>query len=193
MAEVLLFHHGHGRTSGIRDFAETLRRSGHTVHAPDLYEGRVFDTLEDGLAYAQGVGFETILERGRLAAENLPSDIVYAGFSIGVMPAQLLAQTRPGASGALFFHSCVPMSEFGDGTWPAGVPVQIHGMDGDEFFVDEGDLDAARDLVASTTDGQLFLYSGKQHLFADPSLLSYDRDAAALLTERVIGFLDRIA
>ena len=193
MAEVLLFHHGHGRTSGIRDFAETLRRSGHTVHVPDLYEGLVFDTLEDGLAYAQGVGFETILERGRLAAENLPSDIVYAGFSIGVMPAQLLAQTRPGASGALFFHSCVPMSEFGEGTWPAGVPVQIHGMDGDEFFVDEGDLDAARDLVASTTDGQLFLYSGKQHLFADPSLLSYDREAAALLTERVIGFLDRIA
>jgi dienelactone hydrolase len=107
------------------------------------------------------------------------------------MPAQMLAQSRPGAKGAQLFHACLPTSEFG-GAWPRGVPVQIHGMDADELFVDEGDLDAARALVATTTDAELFLYPGKQHLFADTSLPSYDEHAASLLTERVLSFLDEV-
>ncbi len=191
MAEVLLFHHAHGLTSGVQDFAEQLRRAGHTVHVPDLYEGHVFDDLEAGMGYAREAGFGTIGERGRAAAEGLPSGLVYAGFSLGVMSAQSLAQSRPGAKGALLFHACFPTSEFG-GEWPPGVPVQIHGMDADEFFADEGDLDAARALVEATTDAELFLYPGNQHLFADNSLPSYDEPAAGLLTERVLGFLDDV-
>ena len=191
MAEVLLFHHAQGLTSGVRDFAGQLSRAGHTVHVPDLYEGRVFDDLADGVAYAGETGFGAIIERGQAAADGLPGELVYAGFSLGVLPAQMLAQTRPGARGALLFHSCLPTSEFG-GSWPTGVPVQIHGMDGDEFFVGEGDIDAARALVESTTDAELFLYPGKQHLFADSSLPSYDQQAAGLLTERVLSFLDRV-
>ena len=191
MAEVVLFHHAQGLTSGVGEFAETLRRAGHTVHVPDLYEGRVFSTLEDGIGYAQETGFDTIIERGRAAAGQLPSELVYAGFSLGVLPAQMLAQTRPGAQGALLFEACVPVSEFG-GAWPPGVPVQIHGMDADEFFAGEGDLDAARALVQAAPAAELFLYPGNRHLFADSSLPSYDEQAAALLTERVLGFLDGI-
>ncbi len=191
MAEVLLFHHAHGLTSGMRNFAERLRRAGHIVHLPDLYEGRVFDHLGEGMAYAQHVGLGSIIERGRAATEELPSDLVYAGFSLGVLPAQMLTQSRPGARGALLFHACVPTSEFG-GPWPLGVPVQIHGMDADELFVEEGDLSAARALVQATTDAELFLYPGKQHLFADNSLPSHDEHAARLLTERVLSFLDGV-
>ncbi|MFH9223935.1 dienelactone hydrolase family protein [Streptomyces lydicus] len=188
MAEILLFHHAHGLTAGIRAFAGALEAAGHTVHVPDLYEGRVFEDLQDGFAYAQEVGFDAITARGRAAAENLPAGLVHLGFSLGVLPAQALAQTRAGAKGALLLHSCVPVSEFG-AAWPQGVPVQIHGMDADEFFVEDGDLDAARALVASTPDAELFLYPGDRHLFADSSLPSYDEKAAALLTERVLGFL----
>ncbi len=189
MAEVLLFHHAHGLTTGVRDFADRLTQAGHTVHLPDLYEGQVFETLEEGLGYAGKAGFEEIMERGRRVADDLPGGLVYAGFSLGVMPAQLLAQTRPGAAGALFLNGCLPVSEFG--TWPVGVPVQIHGMDADPFFTEEGgDLDAARALVAAAPDdAELFLYPGDQHLFADAGLPSYDRDAAALLTERILAFL----
>ncbi|WP_406345968.1 dienelactone hydrolase family protein [Streptomyces sp. NBC_00648] len=189
MAEVLLFHHAQGLTSGVRVFAEALRAAGHTVHVPDLYEGRVFDDLADGVAHAQETGFGSLVERGRAAAEGLPAELVYAGFSLGVLPAQSLAQTRPGAKGALLFHSCVPVTEFGDG-WPQGVPVQIHGMEGDESFVEEGDIDAARALVESAPDAELFVYPGKEHLFADSSLPSYTEEAAALLTQRVLAFLD---
>ncbi|MEU2860059.1 dienelactone hydrolase family protein [Streptomyces mirabilis] len=192
MAEVLLFHHAQGLTPGVHAFAESLRGAGHAVHVPDLYEGRVFENLEEGAAHAQGIGFGTLVERGRAAAAELPAELVYAGFSLGVLPAQYLAQTRTGAKGALLFHSCVPASEFG-GDWPRQVPVQIHGMEADEYFVDEGDLDAARALVESAPDAaELFLYPGKQHLFADNSLPSYDEHAATLLTRCVLAFLDGV-
>ena len=192
MAEVVLFHHAQGLTTGVLDFAETLRAAGHTVHTPDLYDGHAFTTLDDGMAYLKQTGFDTILERGKSAGEALPQAVVYAGFSLGVMPAQLLAQTRPGAKGALLMESCVPPSEFGDG-WPKALPVQVHGKDADPFFVGEGDIDAARTLVAEASDGELFTYPGQEHLFADSSISSYDPESALLLNERVIAFLNRIS
>ncbi|WP_446217986.1 dienelactone hydrolase family protein [Micromonospora sp. IBHARD004] len=188
MAEVLLFHHAQGQTTGVLAFADELHRAGHTVHTPDLYDGRTFATLDDGLAYAREVGFDNLLDRGVGAADGLSEELVYAGFSLGVLPAQKLAQTRAGARGALLFESCLPVSEFGT-AWPAGVPVQIHGADADPFFAGEGDIDAARALVESAEDAELFVYPSDRHLFADPSLPSYDADAAKLLTQRVLDFL----
>lgn len=190
MAEVVLYHHAQGLTDGVRAFADELRQAGHTVHTPDVYEGRTFATLEEGIGYAKQTGFGVILERGLKAAEGLGDGLVYIGNSLGVMPAQQLAQTRAGARGAVFLYSCLPVSEFG--SWPSGVPVQIHGMDGDPFFADEGDLDAARELVASTSEAELFVYPGKEHLFADSSLPSYDEAAAKLLTGRVLAFLEKL-
>jgi dienelactone hydrolase len=192
MAELVMYHHAQGLTEGVEAFAAELRQAGHTVHVPDLYEGNTFDTLEEGIDYARQTGFGTIRDRGLAAAEGLGDALVYAGFSLGGMPAQQLAQTRAGARGALLFHSCVPVSEFGE-AWPAGVPVQVHGMDADPFFTEEdGDLDAARALVDSTEQAELFLYPGKEHLFADSSLPSYDEAAADLLKRRTLDFLDRI-
>jgi dienelactone hydrolase len=188
MAEVLLFHHAQGLTAGVLAFADDLRGAGHTVHTPDLYDGRTFETLDEGLEYAKEVGFGEVFERGVKAAEGMPAELVYAGFSLGVMPAQALAQTRPGVRGALLFYSTMPVSEFGD-AWPEGVPVQIHGMDADPFFVGEGDIDSARALVDEAEDAELFLYPGDQHLFADSSLAAYDADAARLMRQRVLDFL----
>jgi dienelactone hydrolase len=188
MAEVLPFHHAMGQTTGFFAFADELRRAGHTVHTPDLFEGRTFDSIDAGVAFAQEIGFGEVIARGVRTAEDLPAELVYAGFSLGVLPAQKLAQTRAGARGALLFYSCVPTSAFGS-SWPAGVPVQIHGMDADPYFVGEGDIDAARALVASAADAELFLYPGDQHYFADSSLPSYDPTAAALLRQRVLHFL----
>ena len=191
MAEVVLYHHAQGLTDGVKSFAEELRQAGHTFHLPDLYEGHTFATLDEGLDYARTTGFGAVSERGVQAAQGLGDRLVYAGFSLGVMPAQQLAQTRPGATGALFFYSCLPVEEFGG--WPAGVPVQVHGMDEDPLFTEEGgDLDAAQALVASTDKAELFLYPGKEHLFADSSLPGYDEAAAQLMTTRALAFLDPI-
>lgn len=188
LAEIVLFHHVQGLTRGIVAFGDELRAAGHTVHTPDLFDGRTFPTLDEGIAYAKTVGFDAILDRGVSEAEALRGDIVYAGFSLGVMPAQKLAQTRAGARGALLIDACLPVTEFGD-RWPEGVPVQVHGMDADPMFAGEGDRDAAQALVDSTEQGELFLYPGDVHLFADSSLPSYDREATELMTGRILEFL----
>jgi dienelactone hydrolase len=193
MAEVLLFHHAQGLTPGVRTFADDIRAAGHIVHTPDLFDGRTFQSIDQGLAFIGETGFDAMRERGVRFADGLPADIVYAGFSFGVLPAQKLAQTRAGARGALLFYSCLPISgEWAFGPWPEGVPVQIHGMDKDPVFVGEGDIDAAREIVETVEDAELFLYPGDQHYFADSSLPSYDADATALLTIRVRAFLDRV-
>lgn len=186
MADVLLYHHIQGLTDGVRAFADDLRRAGHTVHTPDLFDGRTFGSIEEGFGFARDQGLDAIRERGVAAADQLGPGLVHAGFSFGVTIAQLLAQTRPGARGALLMYSCIPVAEFG-GTWPVGVPVQIHGKEGDEFF--DEDLPAARELAASTAAAELFVYPGDQHLFADSSLDAYDPEAAGLLMERVLAFL----
>jgi dienelactone hydrolase len=176
MAEVVLFHHAQGLTPGVVAFADELRRAGHTVHTPDLFDGQTFGSIEEGMGYAEQIGFPgEVIARGLRAVEALPAELVYAGFSLGVVPAQMLAQTRPGARGALLFYSCVPVSAFG--------------MDADPIFVGEGDIDAARELVDQAKDAELFLYPGDQHYFADSSLPSYDPDATALLIQRVVDFL----
>ena len=186
MAEVVLYHHVQGLTDGVQSFAETLRTAGHTVHTPDVFGGQVFDSIDDGLAFAEKEDFEALVRRAVAAAEGIRPDAVYAGFSFGVMPAQQLAQTRAGARGALLMCSCLPATEFGDG-WPEGVPVQVHAKEADPFFAE--DMDAARELAESSDNAELYLYPGEQHLFADRSLPGYDPEAAGLLTERVLGFL----
>ena len=189
MAEVLLFHHAQGQTEGFLAFADELRAAGHTVHAPDLYDGKTFADLDDGVGYAKEVGFGVIMDRGVAAAEDLPAELVYGGFSLGVMPAQKLAQTRPGARGALLLSAALPPEEF-ETPWPEGVPVQIHAMDGDEWF--EEDRGAAQALVDEVENAELFLYPGDGHLFADSSLSDFDPQAAALLKERILVFLDGV-
>lgn len=193
MAEVLVFHHAQGVTPGITAFADELRAAGHTVHVPDLFDGRTFDSIPDGMAFIKDQGFDSLRERGVHVADDLPADLVYAGFSFGETIAQELAQPRAGARAALLFYSCIPISgEWAFGPWPDGVPVQIHGADHDPFFVDEGDIDAAREIVANVADAELFLYPSDQHYFADSSLPSYDAEATRVLMQRVLDFLARV-
>jgi dienelactone hydrolase len=190
VANVLMFHHVLGLTPGMDAFADVLREAGHTVTVPDLFDGRTFLELADGMAYAEEVGFQELEDAGVRIAGRFPPAMVYIGFSLGVLPAQRLAQTRPGARGAVLVSSCVPLGVFAD-SWPAGVPVQIHGMDKDPIFVDEGDLAAAENLMDTTAEAELFLYPGSSHLFADISLDDYDETAAPALTARVLELLAR--
>ena len=194
MADVLLFHHVQGLTAGVQAFAEDLRAAGHVVHVPDLFEGRTFASIDEGMAHTQELG-DAVDQRADELVADLPENLVYAGFSMGGGIAQRLAQTRPGACGALLYETCFPISgEWAFGPWPSGVPVQIHGMDADPFFAEEGaDIESARELVAAHPDlAELYLYPGDRHLFADRSLPSHDPEAEALLLSRTLEFLNRV-
>lgn len=190
MAEILLFHHVLGRTAGMEALAERFRSAGHTVHLPDLFDGRTFTAVEEGRAYAQATGEDLLVERARVVVEALPRELVYAGVSLGVWPAQLLAQTRLGARAAVLISSAIEPSEF-EAPWPTGVPVQVHLKEGDPLLV-EGDLDAARSIAEVVPGAELFLYPGSTHLFTEEGYADHDAAATDLLVERVTGLLARL-
>jgi dienelactone hydrolase len=195
MAEVVLFHHVQGLTEGVRAFAEQLRAGGHIVHTPDLFDGERAATVEDGIALVGRIGEETIDARVNEIVAALPEGLVYGGFSFGGASAQRLAQTRPGARGALMYEAFVSLTaEWAFGPWPDGLPMQVHGMDKDPYFALEGDLDAALELAAMVgpTLAEVYTYPGDKHLFTDSSLPSYDADATALVLSRSREFLDRL-
>jgi dienelactone hydrolase len=196
VAEVVLFHHVQGLTDGVRAFADHLRAGGHTVYTPDLFEGARPESIDEGVALTGKIGEDVLKARVDGAVADLPDGLVFAGFSSGAADAQRLAQTRPGARGALLYESCMPITgEWAFGPWPDGIPVQIHGNEKDPFFGAGGDLEAARELVATVGPelSELFLYPGDRHLFTDSSLPSYDTEAATLVTERSREFLDRVS
>jgi dienelactone hydrolase len=182
VAEVVVFHHALGLTDWVRGFAGELRDAGHTVHTPDLFEGRTFDTIEGGMAHSEELGGPiAVVDRARAVVDALPADVFYIGFSLGVLPAQSLAQTRPGARGAVLCYAALPLGQWGEKwpeTWPDGVPLQLHILEGDE------DHEIAEQLAATVSRAELFVYSGTEHYFAE-----HDGEAAALLRRRVLAFL----
>ncbi|MGG5260161.1 dienelactone hydrolase family protein [Phycicoccus avicenniae] len=190
MTEMLLLHHIQGLTPGVVAFADALRAGGHTVHTPDLFEGRTFASIDDGAAWCRELGFDEVRARGVAAADGLPDGIVVGGISLGVMAAQQLAQNRPGVRGALLYEAFVPPEEFG--AWPDGLPVQVHGMDHDPFFGEEGDLEAAQGFVEGREGAELFVYPGAVHLFTDSSLPSSDVEATRLVIDRSLELLGRV-
>ena len=193
MAELVLFHHVQGLTDGVRALADDLRGGGHVVHTPDLFEERVFGSIEDGFAYLEALGDGVIEERVAQAVEGLPARLVFAGVSFGAMSAMRLAVTRPGAVGLVLLESALPVvGEWAFGPFPDGVRVQVHGAECDEFF--QEDLPFAEEMltVLGPERAELYLYPGDRHLFTDRSLPSSDPAATGLVVERVLAFLDRV-
>ncbi len=182
MAEVVLFHHALGLTEWIHGFADELRAADHTVHTPDLFDGRTFSEIDEGVAYSEELGGPMeVVDRARVAVDSLPADVVYVGFSLGVLAAQSLAQTRPGARGAVLCYAALPLGQWGDNwpeTWPNGVGLQLHILEGDE------DVEFAEGLAATVDGAELFVYPGSEHYFAE-----HDDEAAGLLRQRVLAFL----
>jgi len=186
MAEILLLHHVLGLTDGVRALADRFRAAGHTVHTPDLFEGRTFDSIPAGMAHEEDdLGWDEMTARTRRAAADLPSELVYMGISMGVVYSHLLVQSRPGALGAVFLESATSLDDFGD--WPAGVPLQVHGHADDEFFGADG-ADNARALVAAAGDGDVFVYPGSTHLFVDDTLPTFDAEQTAEVVDRILAF-----
>jgi dienelactone hydrolase len=192
VATVALFHSALGVRPGVDDAAELLRSRGHEVRVVDQYAGRVFDDYETAMAYVEEVGFPALMAKALELTADLPDGFVTAGFSNGGGMAEFVAGSRP-VSGVLILSGALDPAEIGL-TWPRGVPAQIHYTVDDPFRSQEG-IDAV--VAAAEAAGaavEIFDYPGSGHLFADPSKADeYQPAEAALMWERVTGFLDRIA
>lgn len=188
MTHVVLFHHVLGLTPGVSALADQLSSAGHRVETPDLFAGQAFTDIAAGLAHVNELGEVELLERAEHACAGLPAGIVYAGLSLGVVPAQHLLQTRAGATGAVLLHSFIPPRQVA-GQWPTNCPVELYGTAADPFFVDDGDLDAARDWQATHPNLHLHLYPGSGHLFLEPGMPDHDPDLARTVTRDILAAL----
>lgn len=195
MAEIVLFHSALGLRPGVTAAADRLREVGHTVYVPDYYDGEVFDDLDDGLRKRDELGYAEIARRAKEAVADLPAGLVFAGFSLGTLPAELLAAARPGVRGALLMHGALPVEElggFGVERWPAGAPVQVH-YAAEDPWVEAEEVAALGGAVKGA--GAAFAehtYPGSGHLFTDPDLPEYDRASSEAMWRRALAFLDRV-
>jgi dienelactone hydrolase len=197
MAEVVLFHSVLGFRPGVISAAERLRAAGHTLHTPDYFDGEVFDDLEKGSRKEEKLGYQEIARRTKEFVSGLPEGLVYAGFSLGAVQAEVLAASRAGALGAVLMHGAVPvegLSEyFGIQNWPEGVPVQVHYAVDDPWVEAEEEVAPLGDAVrGARATFEAHTYPGSAHLFSDPDLPEYDRASSEAMWKRVLAFLDRI-
>jgi dienelactone hydrolase len=197
MAEVVVFHSVLGLRPGVLGAADRMRAAGHTVHTPDLFEGEVFDDIDDGMRKEESLGYREIARRTEEAVTRLPAGLVFAGFSMGISYAEWLTASRPGALGAVLMHGAVPVEAlteyFGVERWPAGVPVQVHyAVDDPWVEVEQEVVPLGEDVRGAGAEFEEYVYPGSAHLFADPDLAEYDRASSEAMWERVIAFLDRI-
>lgn len=189
--QVVIYHSAYGLRPAIIDFADRLRAAGHQVHTPDLYDGEVFSDRSEAIRKIQELGFDRLLERARAAVEGLPRDLIYAGFSNGGACAELLAATRAGARGAVLIHAPLMVRDLGWTVWPSDVPVQVHFADKDPIK-NQAVIDALSAKVRqSGSEFEQFEYEAPGHLFADPAFPAYNANAAELMTQRVLEFLER--
>ena len=186
MADIVLFHHAQGLTPGIQAFADRLRKAGHLVIVPDYFGGRTFESIEDGVAHAEAEGYATIVDRAIASVQPLPAPVVVAGFSLGALPAQKLAQTNRSVMAAVLYHGGVPVEVF-ESSWPAGVALQVHVTEDDPWT----DIDEP-EALANAASGQLLIYPGHGHLVTDSSHPDYDPDVADEMLSQTLSFLEAV-
>jgi len=185
MTEVVLYHHVQGLTEGVRSFAGELAQAGHTVHTPDMFDGRAFGTIGGHRLRARGglrrPGRARAGRRRGNARRGRLCRLLVRGHG------RSAARPVPARSPRRLADVCLPpglgVRRGVAGARPGADPRQGHrsvlrrrprGRAG------PGRLDRP---------GRAVSLPGEDHLFADSSLPAYDPAAAALLTERVLAFL----
>ncbi|TDC37422.1 dienelactone hydrolase, partial [Actinomadura sp. KC345] len=167
-----------------------LRGAGHEVHIPDLYDGRVVDSSEEGFEIKEEIGRDELLRRAVAAAAPLVDEggLVYAGFSLGGALAQTLAFADAKAGGLLLMHGTSDMTDDAS----TDIPVQLHVADPDTYEpVDWLNAWYLR-MRRAGADVEIFRYRGAGHLFTDPDLPDYDAEAAERAWTIALSFLDSL-
>ncbi|MFF8531296.1 dienelactone hydrolase family protein [Streptomyces sp. NPDC015532] len=187
---IMLFHSTYGPRPAVRAAADRLRAAGHEVWTPDLFEGRTFETAEEGMAFSDTVGKDELLKRAVLAAAPYSDrGLVYAGFSLGASVAQTLALGDEKARGLLLLHGT---SDIAESASVDELPVQLHVAEPDQFETDDWLSAWYLQMRRTGADVEIYRYAGAGHLYTDPGLPDFDAEAAEATWKVALGFLDSL-
>jgi dienelactone hydrolase len=187
---IMLFHSTYGLRPAVRQAADRLREAGHEVWTPDLFEGRTFGTVEEGMAFHTEIGKDELLKRAVLAAAPYSErGLVYAGFSLGASVAQTLALGDEKARGLLLLHGT---SDIAANAPVDELPVQLHVAEPDPFETDDWLSAWYLQMGRTGADVEIYRYAGAGHLYTDPDLPDYDEEAAEATWRVALGFLETL-
>ncbi|MEU6392637.1 dienelactone hydrolase family protein [Streptomyces sp. NPDC046939] len=187
---IMLFHSTFGLRPAVEAAADRLRAAGHEVWTPDLFEGKTFDTVEEGMAHRDEIGKDELLKRAVLAAAPYSDrGLVYAGFSFGAATAQTLALGDEKAKGLLLLHGT---SDIAENASVDELPVQLHVAEPDPFETDDWLTAWYLRMGRAGADVEVYRYPGAGHLYTDPDLPDYDEEAAEATWRVALGFLETL-
>ncbi|MFE4973105.1 dienelactone hydrolase family protein [Kitasatospora sp. NPDC056651] len=187
MAQIVLFHSAYGLRPAVRAAADRLRAAGHTVHTPDLFDGRTFESVEEAQEFQEELGGRDELLRRAVTASAPVSEggLVYAGFSLGGAVAQNLALADEKARGLLLLHGTSDLREDA----ATEIPVQLHIAEPDPFEPEDWLNAWYLRMRRAGAEVEVHRYRGAGHLFTDPELPDYDEQAAERAWAASLDFL----
>ena len=188
---IMLFHSTFGLRPAVLQAADRLRSAGHEVWTPDLFEGRTFESVEEGMEHKEKIGKEELLKRAVLAAAPYSErGLVYSGFSFGASVAQTLALGDDKARGLLLLHGT---SDIAANASVDDLAVQLHVAEPDQFETDDWLSSWYLQMGRAGADVEVYRYAGAGHLYTDPGLPDYDEEAAEATWRVALGFLESLS
>ncbi len=187
---IMLFHSTYGLRPAVRAAADRLRAAGHEVWMLDLFEGRTFETVEEGMAFNDGIGKEELLRRAVLAAAPYSSAAWCTRGSRSAPPSRRpwrSATRRPLGCCSCTARRTSPRAR----RWTR--PVELHVAEPDPFE-NCNDRPSAwyLQMQRAGADVEIYRYAGAGHLYTDPDLPDYDEEAAEATWRVALGFLDSL-
>jgi carboxymethylenebutenolidase len=194
---VLVLHAWWGLNDTLKSFCTRLAESGFTAFAPDLYHGKVADTipgveiLRDSLDknYQQAkaeIATATMFLNERAGQSGRGLAVI--GFSMGVFYALDLAASDPE-----HIRSVVIFYGTGGGDYSSSRASYLGHFAGNDQFEPKSGVDALEaDLRRAGRPVTFHLYPGTGHWFFEPDRpQAYNQAAADLAWDRTLAFLKR--
>jgi carboxymethylenebutenolidase len=193
---VLVLHAWWGLNDTIKQICDRLAAEGFVAYAPDLYDGKIADNIDDAETYAGSI-FQNLDEARQKVAEAVTylsaqvsdpaeREMAVIGFSLGAFLALDLSELAPDlVRSVVVFYGTRP----GDYTKSQAAYLG-HYAEMDDFEPQEEVNALEQALRDAGRPVDFYHYSNTGHWFAEPDRWqAYNKEAAELAWERTLAFL----
>jgi carboxymethylenebutenolidase len=194
---VLVLHAWWGLNDTIKAFCTRLAQSGFVAFAPDLYHGKVADTIAGAEALGKALDANYLQAKAEIAeatmflnqrAEQADRGLAVIGFSLGAYYALDLAAADPE-----HIRSVVLFYGTGPGDFNSSKAAYLgHFAENDQFEPQSNIEELEESLRRAGRPVTFYRYSGTGHWFFEPDRSqAYNQAAASLAWDRTLAFLRR--
>lgn len=191
---VLVLHAWWGLNETMKDFCTQLADEGFVAFAPDLYHGRVAETIEEAEGLVQAMnedrerpGQEVAQAAAFLSerAEESEEGLAVIGFSLGAAYALDLAAAEPERIAKVVLYYGVGPADHSK----ARAAYLGHFAEEDPYEAPEYVAQLEDELEEADRPVTFYTYAGAKHWFCEPDRPEYEEEEARLAWERTVAFL----